>query len=57
MRMVNMGVLSDDAPPPQRIMAKMTKRQEDEYNLAMAWIEQEEDWDAVSKVWTEACGK
>lgn len=57
MRMVNMGALSDDAPPPTRIMSKMTKKQEEEYNAAMAWIEQEEDWDAVSKVWQEAGGQ
>lgn len=57
MRMVNLGALSDDAPPPTRIMAKMSKKQQDEYNSAMAWIEQEEDWDAVSKVWQEAGGQ
>lgn len=57
MRMVNLGSLSDDAPAPTRIMAKMSKKQQDEYNSAMAWIEQEEDWDAVSKVWQEAGGQ
>jgi hypothetical protein len=57
MRMVNIGALSDDAPSPQRLMSKMTKRQEAEYNAAMAWIEQEEDWEAVANVWAEAGGQ
>ena len=57
MRMVNMAAVSDDAPPHTRLFSNMTKTQEAEYNAAMAWIEQEEDWDAVSSVWAKAGGQ
>lgn len=57
MRMVNMAALSDDQPPPQRFMEKMTGKQQEEYNAAMAWIEQEEDWDAVASVWQKGGGR
>lgn len=57
MRMVNIAALSDDQPPPQRFMEKMTGKQQEEYNAAMAWIEQEEDWDAVASVWQKGGGR
>lgn len=57
MRMVNIAALSDDQPPPQRFIEKMTGKQQEEYNAAMAWIEQEEDWDAVASVWQKGGGR
>lgn len=61
-RMVNITALDETGDmgtpsSPQRIIKAMTKKQEEEYNAALDWIDQEEDWDAVAKVWTEAGGR
>jgi hypothetical protein len=62
MRMVNITALDENGElgtpmSAQRIMDAMTKRQQEEYDAAMQWIDQEEDWDAVAEVWTKAGGK
>lgn len=61
-RMVNITALDETGDmgtpsSPQRLIKAMTKKQQEEYNAALDWIDQEEDWDAVAKVWTEAGGR
>lgn len=62
MRMVNITALDETGDmgtpsSPQKIMQSMTKRQMEEYDAALQWIDQEEDWDAVASVWAKAGGK
>lgn len=62
MRMVNITALDETGDlgtpsSPQKIMQSLTKRQMEEYDAALQWIDQEEDWDAVASVWAKAGGK
>lgn len=50
-RMVQMAALRDDMPPAQTMISRWTKAQQSDYNAALAWCEQEEDWDAVANAW------
>lgn len=51
MRMVQMVAQRDDCPPAQTFIERWTKGQQSDYNAALAWIEQEENWDAVADAW------
>ncbi len=56
-RMVQMAALSDDCPPAQTMISRWTKAQQSDYNAALAWCEQEEDWDAVADAWERGRGR
>ena len=51
MRMVQMASMSDDCPSIPTFIERWSKAQQSDYNAALAWMEQEEDWDAVSEAW------
>ena len=51
MRMVQMAAQDDSCPPIQTMIGRWTKAQQGDYNAALAWCEQEEDWDAVADAW------
>ncbi|MCC6425670.1 MAG: hypothetical protein IT435_02495 [Phycisphaerales bacterium] len=51
-RMIDMAAQREDMAPVPALLARWPKRAVDEYNAALAWIEQEEDWEAVEKVWS-----
>jgi hypothetical protein len=57
MRMVNISALDTDGIDPMKFPKAMTGKQQEEYNAAMAWVEQEEDWEAVKSVWEKAGGR
>lgn len=50
-RMVQMVSLRDDMPPVQTFTSRWTKAQQSDYNAALEWMEQNEDWDAVQDAW------
>lgn len=51
MRMVQMAAQSDDCPSIPTFIERWSKAQQSDYNAALAWMEQEEDWDAVADAW------
>lgn len=51
MRMVQMASMSDDCPSIPTFIERWSKAQQSDYNAALAWMEQEEDWDSVADAW------
>jgi len=50
-RMVQMASQSDDCPSIPTFISRWTKAQQSDYNAALAWCEQEEDWESVEDAW------
>ncbi len=44
-RIVAIFSLDESKPPSRTVMKDWTKKQVEEFNAALAWIEQEESWD------------
>lgn len=51
MRMLLMAASDPNMPPYQTLVDRLKKRNEDELNQALAWVEQNEDWESVEKCW------
>ena len=51
MRMVQMAAQSEDCPSIPTFVDRWSAAQKSDYNAALAWMEQEEDWDSVSEAW------
>lgn len=55
-RMITMSAFDDSAPPAATIVERWTKKQRTEFNAALEWLEQEEDWESVKDAWTKVKG-
>lgn len=51
MRMVQMAATSEDCPPIPTFVSRWSKAWVSDYNAALAWMEQEEDWESVEDAW------
>lgn len=48
-RVITLFSLDESKPPSRTVMKDWTKKQVDESNAALAWLEQEETWDAKTQ--------